>query len=565
MENKTFSRIYAAIFTIFAVAIIIGTLLFFKQISNAIDNEKESLTNELEILNISINDNLDKLSQSAFLISKSNSLLEFEIDSSRYSPEQAYQLLLAKNFEDVLQIQSFSIKMMNNFEVFFPKTQQTLGTSAPYKNLTDKKVILFRNWLYEKNQSGALLSYYTNNLNSKNLESTNKTDYIVRVSVDPNQLLAQNMRSSDGVALIINNSIYTNNLFNDANKFFYDKYANGNTDKNSFITFKHNKIYLMSRYQDDQTPLFTLASVKDITHIMPNIILSIIAFLTVISILTAVIFYALSVIRRKIHQPLREVTSGLLEFQQSNYDYRINSHAESEYQYIIKNFNLLGQKITTLIQDVIDEQDRTKSAELKQLQLQMNPHFLYNSLSFIASAAKLNMTDDVIEMCYSLSDYYRYILSKSNGDNTIKMEMDAILTYLHIFEMRSQRLNYQMAINSDLYDIKFPPMLLQPIVENSIKFGIETSEDNLEINIKGFIQQEELILQVEDNGKIITPKEITYINQVILQGDDQTHIGLINIKRRLHYNFGKTTSLKVSQNTPRGLVVTIKIPVASLV
>lgn len=564
MENTTFSRIYVSIFTIFAVAIVIGTLLFFKQVSNAVENEKENLSNELEILNISINDNLDKLSQSAFLISKSNSLMDFEIDSSRYSPEKAYQLLVNNNFEDVLQIQSFSIKMMNSFEVYFPKIQQTIGTTAPYKDWSEKKVILFRSWLYEKNQNSPLLSYYTNNLNSKALESTNKTDYIVKVSVDPNQLLAQNTRSSDGVSLIINQNIYTYNLRNDPSKFFYEKYSEKSNKNDNFLTFKHNRLYLMSTYYDSSSSLFNLAGVKDISHIMPNIILSIIVYLVIISILTLVIFYALSVIRRKIHQPLREVTSGLLEFQESNYDYRIQTQVESEYQYIIKNFNLLGQKISTLIQDVIDEQDRTKSAELKQLQLQMNPHFLYNSLSFIASAAKLKMTDEVIDMCYSLSDYYRYILSKSNTDNTLKMELAAIETYLRIFQMRSQRLTYEIEMTPDLYEMKFPPMLLQPVVENSIKYGIETSEENLAITIKGIKHSDYIELTIQDNGKLIDEDQISHINTVILQGQDQTHIGLMNIKRRLHFNFGPAANLEVAKNTDRGLLVIITIPISAL-
>ncbi|MEG0294095.1 sensor histidine kinase [Enterococcus sp.] len=564
MKNKTFFRIYISILFIFATAIIIGTLLVVKQVTDTINIEKDSLLNELKILELSIHDELDKLSQSTYLISKNNSLLEFEINSTRHSPIDAYHILAASNFEDLLQMQSFSIKTVNNLEVYFPKISKSLGTSSPYEKLRKKTFLPFRKWIIESDSNKTSLSYYTNNINSKALEKIENTDYVVRISIDPHQMLAQNSRLSDGVGMFINDNIYTYNLFNESNKIFYEN-LDAEPNKTFFLDFKNMHLTIMAYHTQNSNGIIKFAGIRDITYILPNIFLLIIGYLTIIFLLSSVIFYALSIIRKKIHHPLQEVTSGLLQFQYGNYHYRIDSQVENEYRYIVDNFNLLGTKISTLIQDVIDEQDRTRHAELKQLQLQMNPHFLYNSLSFIASASKLNMNTEVVEMCYSLSDYYRYILSKNKEENTLKMELNAVETYLKIFQMRSQRVTYQFTIEHDFLDLQFPTMLLQPIVENSIKFGVEFSEENLQINISCYQESDTLKLMISDNGKIVTDNEIDYIKNVILTGKDPTHIGLINIQRRLHYHYGKQSSVNVFNNINRGLTVILKIPLNRII
>ncbi len=559
MKNKTFFRIYISIGAVFIIAIIIGTLLFIKLINDSIKTEKNDILDELETVDTAINSSLDKLSQSAFLISKSDSLISYEVNSSRYSEQAAYQQLLTESFDDLLQIESFSSKLSNELEVYFPKIDLSLGTSAPFPGIKNQKVLLFRHWLYEKDQNRTMLSYYTNNLNSKEIESIGKTSYIVRVTVEPIQLLSQNMRSQNGFGIIADGVPYTYNLFNDQKKLFYEKSSSFSTIPFASVIIRNNKLQLLATYPNEKARI-KMVMIRDISGILPTILGTVVFYIGTLFIVGLFIFYILFVIRRKIHQPLKEVTAGLKEFQTGNYSYRIESQSENEYKYIVSNFNLLGQKILSLINNIVDEQDRTKNAELKQLQLQMNPHFLYNSLSFIASAAKLEMKDEVVAMCYSLSDYYRYVLSSSSKETTLRMELDAIATYLEIFRMRSLRLEYTFDIPKELMDQRFPSMLLQPIIENSIKYGLETSEQDLQITLSGTITNNKIQLIFKDNGKQLSQEDITYLNDVILTGNSGEHTGLMNIKRRMKYNFGEEASLIAFMNLPRGLIIEMTFP-----
>lgn len=560
MKNQTFKRIYITVGILFLFCVFIGTALLIYQVKNSIDNERTQSSSDLGALNLSMTNELSKLSLSAYLISKNSSLQDFELDSLKSTPLEAYNTLSQKNFEDTLEEKSFFNKLDNTFEVYFPALKTTIGTSGPSKILSKKKYINFGKWAYEYNNNEQVLSYYTNNLNDHGLLSVNENPYIVRTSIFPSQLLAQNLGVVNSVAIsTTSGDYYTFNMYNIEKKLLYKQIGNLKNKTTSFLSINNFNLYVISTSYNN-TGNFNLISIKNINSIFPNLVLSMGLFIGTLLFLGLLFIYVLFIIKSKIHQPLQEVTFGLKQYQQRNYDYQIHSNSDNEYRYIIDNFNLLGLQVKKLIQDVLDEQEQTKNAEIKQLELQLNPHFLYNSLSFIASAAKLNMKEEVIDMCYSLSDYYRYILSKKDKNNTLKMEIDALETYLKIFQLRSRRLSYGFNIDEKLMQQPFLPVLLQPLLENSIKYGIDDSDDYMTINILGEIHGDFFIISVIDNGKKISDAEITYINNVILTGKDSNHIGLLNISRRLRYHYGPAATLTIKKNHDKGAIVTLIIP-----
>lgn len=126
-----------------------------------------------------------------------------------------------------------------------------------------------------------------------------------------------------------------------------------------------------------------------------------------------------------------------------------------------------------LIEQVYLEQLRAKDAHLKQLQSQINPHFLYNCLFFIKSKAVVGDTDSVEAMALNLGEYYRYITKTDHSLTTLQDELKLLENYLEIQNLRKQRISYEMDIAEDLLGLQIPRLLIQPLVENSIIHGIE--------------------------------------------------------------------------------------------
>ncbi|MGN0467031.1 MAG: PocR ligand-binding domain-containing protein [Lachnospiraceae bacterium] len=213
----------------------------------------------------------------------------------------------------------------------------------------------------------------------------------------------------------------------------------------------------------------------------------------------------------------------------------------------------------------IEMEKSVKDIELRALHYQINPHFLFNVLNTIGRLAffeNAKMTEDVV---YAFSDMMRYILKKSSSPICqLKDEVTHILNYFKIQKIRlGSRLNYEIDIPEELYEIKVPFMCLQPLVENSVKYAIEKKATNGNIWVKGYEKGEFIYLEVRDDGDGISQKRI---NEV-MRGDlyksmKESAVGLYNVNSRMVLIFGKEHEIKIdSPNRPnQGTKVTLKIP-----
>jgi sensor histidine kinase YesM len=191
-----------------------------------------------------------------------------------------------------------------------------------------------------------------------------------------------------------------------------------------------------------------------------------------------------------------------------------------------------------------------KAAEtnLKLLQAQIEPHFLFNTLSNVLSLLDTNPQKGK-SMLVDFIQYLRASLSKIREEKaTLGQEMEMIQAYLSIFKVRmGDRLHYKIDLPKNLKAISFPPMLIQPLVENAIKHGLEPKVDGGEILIRGIEQDGILRLEVLDTG-------------MGFKGERDSGMGLSNIRERLQSIYGKSGCLILEENQPHGLKVTIEVP-----
>ena len=206
----------------------------------------------------------------------------------------------------------------------------------------------------------------------------------------------------------------------------------------------------------------------------------------------------------------------------------------------------------TLVQEErikrLTSEKKAVESNLKLLQAQIEPHFLFNTLSNILSLLETDLEKGKC-MMEDLIHYLRTSLSKTREDTTtIGQEMEMIRAYMNIFKVRmGDRLRYKVDVPDSINDIPFPPMLIQPLVENSIKHGLEPKIEGGEVFIHGEKNEEILRLEVADTG-------VGFYEE----GDPGT--GLSNIRERLQSIYGDKGRLILEENRPCGLRAIIEVP-----
>ena len=209
-----------------------------------------------------------------------------------------------------------------------------------------------------------------------------------------------------------------------------------------------------------------------------------------------------------------------------------------------------------------------KESELKALQYQVNPHFMFNALNTIQNLAYLEDAPKTQDIIHSFSDLIKYSLRNEDTKTTyLYDEINYIKSYMNIQKARfGEKINYSIDIDKKYYDLKCPFMILQPILENFVKYVVERSVDTAEINIKGYESGNDFVLEIMDNGEGISTEKI----RRILEGYDYKNkgqsTGLYNINQRLVDLYGKEYGLQMySANfKATGLITSIKIPMVEV-
>ncbi|MDG0810644.1 sensor histidine kinase [Cohnella rhizosphaerae] len=188
---------------------------------------------------------------------------------------------------------------------------------------------------------------------------------------------------------------------------------------------------------------------------------------------------------QNIRRPIKALIRGVQQLKKGNYAARIPVKGDNEFTFLFHKFNDMAQEIDLLVGKVYAEQLRSREATLKQLQSQINPHFLYNCLAFMKSMAVLEEKEAIIAMSVSLSKYYRYTTRNEQQLVSVREEMALVENYLRIQGLQMKRLSVSIELPDALLDKQIPRLLIQPVVENAIVHGIEPCETAGRIVIRG--------------------------------------------------------------------------------
>lgn len=261
-----------------------------------------------------------------------------------------------------------------------------------------------------------------------------------------------------------------------------------------------------------------------------------------------------------VQKPITAIVRGLKQFEGGNYSFRIHKRFHNEFDYMMLRFNDLGTEIQHLIHHVYEEQNRSRLATLKQLQSQINPHFLYNCLSFIAACAKAGETDTIKGMAYHLADYYRYTTRVENQMPRLREEVELVTHYLNIYALRLERLDYKIEVPPGMLEQPVMRLILQPVVENAVEHGIEPKPGRGIVRISGYREQGWNVLLVEDSGYGLDAGAILRTMQSLeLPMEADTGCGLWNVHQRLTSRYGPGAGVVLEKSEELGgLRVTLR-------
>ena len=260
---------------------------------------------------------------------------------------------------------------------------------------------------------------------------------------------------------------------------------------------------------------------------------------------------------------MRKAANGYLEA-------KVTPTGSDEIADLGKSFNIMLEKIKTLIEKSIRENEQVKIAELRTLQAQINPHFLYNTLESIIWMAEAEKKASVIKLVQALSKFFRLSLNKGFDWVSIKTELEHAQNYLVIQQMRYHDfLNYEIRVDGELQDYPILKMTLQPLVENAIYHGIKNKRGQGLISIQGYVEGTDIILTVQDNGIGMPAGRLAQLREELEKpvgcrstkdGEQEGGFGLLNVHHRIRLYFGQSYGVEMESTYMEGSKFMIRIP-----
>lgn len=317
----------------------------------------------------------------------------------------------------------------------------------------------------------------------------------------------------------------------------------------------------MSNYIYSETKILESVRLKLDDQIRNLIIISIIVSMFIITFLIV----SFSSFANKIANPIEELYQYTMEIAKGGLKVHAPKSNIEEIRMLSEQYDQMVIRIEELISHIRDEQERQRKTELKLLQSQINPHFLYNTLDTIVWLAEGKRHREVVDMITALSSFLRIGLNKGNDFISIKEEADHVRSYLQIQHFRYEDImDYEIAFEEEIKEYTTLKLTLQPIVENALYHGIKNKREKGFLKINGWMEDHTIFMQVEDNGIGMKPEELRRMKKLVHMGgddiDSREGFGIANVAERIRLNYGKEYGVTIESEYGIGTVVTVRIP-----
>ena len=328
-----------------------------------------------------------------------------------------------------------------------------------------------------------------------------------------------------------------------------------------------NNIYILTELIQDDIQYYIYYQTRYMDKVTDTLQDQIGRFMVVCSVLIGVLIIVVAVsavmIVSGIIQPISQLNQATEKIAQGDFNARAQADSDDEVAELAVSFNKMAGSMQSLIDKVKEDERKMRKADLRLLQEQIQPHFLYNTLDTIVWLIESNEPDEAVTMVVTLSDFFREILSKGKEFISIKEEEKHISSYLQIQEMRYRDiLEYDIQLDQVIYKYQILKLTLQPVVENALYHGIKYKRANGCIHIHGEKEGDIIRLTVRDDGVGMDEEELAQLRQQIEKPCQETEkgFGLANVNERIHMYFGYEYGMKIESEKGKGTTVEIVIP-----
>lgn len=285
-------------------------------------------------------------------------------------------------------------------------------------------------------------------------------------------------------------------------------------------------------------------------------------FVAMLMLLVAMMLVTINrVVSVRISRPILQLSDSVREYETGKKP-EIYIGGSTEIRYLGHSIQSFYEKIDILMKEIVWEQTERRKSELAALQSQINPHFLYNTLESITWMIEGERNEEASFMITQLAKFFRISLSKGRTVITIRDELQHAQSYMNIQKIRYKNtFSVTFAVVEELYSYCTVKLILQPLLENAIAYGVGAMDDSGEIVVAGERKGRDIILSVKDNGIGMTEEEVEHIltdgERISKHGSG---VGLVNVNNRIQILFGKEYGLKVESEPDEGTVVSIRMP-----
>ena len=263
--------------------------------------------------------------------------------------------------------------------------------------------------------------------------------------------------------------------------------------------------------------------------------------------------------RGQVQRPVKALLDAFEQVRSGNVRPELAQQGPEEMSRLIRGFQELTEHLDETTQRLVEQQNRAQQIEFKQLQSQINPHFLYNTFYMLERLVQDEETDAAAEVCQYLGGYFRYITRSGQETVPVSSEYEHMLNYLNLQKLRwEERLELDIAPwPQEALCMRVPRLIFQPIVENAFTHGFQGMSDGMRIRFSTQLNEDTILLKFE-NSAVQSPADVLATNLDVTPDEETT--GLKNIHRRIRLKYGSPFGLKLLPSDLGGLCVLMLLP-----
>ena len=463
-----------------------------------------------------------------------------------------------------------------------------LVAAAPVTNEKDNSDIVDQEWFVNAVDQMENLHFSTPHV--QNLFDNATYRYYWVVSLSRAVELTSNGNSTLGVLLVDMNYSSIEQLFNKANTDNSSEYVYLMDSDGEIIYHPKQKLIYTNLYEENNLEAVhyddgshqeifqgekRLVTVKTVSYTGWKIVSVVpmssfdmgmtgtkyfVIMLVTVSMLAVILLNQL--VSASIAMPLKKLNNSVKEWETGNMNPSIYIGGSMEVEHLGCTLRSTVEQIRQLMQDIVVEQEEKRKSELDALQSQINPHFLYNTLDSIVWMIEGERYEDAVFMITQLASLFRISLSRGKTVISVEDELKHARNYMNIQKVRYKNIfEVRFDIDPEILQCCTVKLVVQPLLENAIYYGVECMDGDGEIDVNGYRREDDIYIEVRDNGLGIPEDEV----EQLLKENNRVHkrgsgVGLLNVHNRIRLRFGEEYGLEIESEPDEGTTVRIHLP-----